>query len=175
MLILVTDKKQAEQTVGSILTYGIGQPWALVQLLQQGLSALRKLRKKKFVAAFKALKMAVSGGTLWGGDTHAVSRQPLPGNRHLQQGHRNLDIQIRASFASQSYGPLCFQKGNVLLVTDTCLEGRPGYWYAMKATSDGHSTEGDMFPLNQRNPSCKYWHLSGVTVEVTLLCIKSHD
>ena len=38
----------------------------------------------------------------------------------------------------------------MLLVTDTCLEGRPGYWYAMKATSDGHSTKGDMFPLNQR-------------------------
>ena len=51
--------------------------------------------------------MAVSGRTLldvWGGDTHAVSRQPLPGNRHLQQGHRNLDIQIR-------YGEGCVLTG----------------------------------------------------------------
>ena len=50
----------------------------------------------------------------------------------------------RANSRSRSYGPqmLGFQKGDVLLVTDTCPEGRPGYWYAMKVTSDGHATEG---------------------------------
>lgn len=70
------------------------------------------------------------------------------GYEKLQSKNIRDHFYVRATFASRSTGPkvLGFQKGDILLVTDTCPDGKPGYWYAMKVTKDGHSTEGGYVP-----------------------------